>query len=755
MTERTRYERELERTADLLERIQAMADIGGFELDVRSEPPDSIWTEELYRVHDLPRDADLDLETVLECYHPDDRQRVRQRLERALETETSYDFEARLLTRVGETRWVRAMGEPIHEDGRLVKYRGSIQDITAQKERELALSSLHEATRDLLHAETEPDVAELVVDAAADVLDVSGIGLYLLDTATNALEPAAATSGFIGGSDGTDDPSGADDTGEPDVPSIAVGDRDSALWNTFVAGSQTVFDDLEIGGRSVDTDGERRSSGQSVDADDVEGQSGLAVPIDDHGVFVVVTPPSTIDGEMRRLVETLVATATAAFDRLESEASLRERDLELQERNRRLRGQIQINEIIRTIDRSLVEATSRAEIEQTVCDRLAATEEVAFAWIGAPDVSETELVPRAWAGAGPEYLDEISLDATAAGGSEPAVSTVRTERPTVVANVLEDLQTDAWRTAALARGFVSCLSVPLAVDDYSYGVLTVYATESETFGDLERTVFAELGESIANAITAVNTRQALHADTHLELELEFDSSETFLGRLARKTGCRVTYDGLATHSADETRLFFTTTGCDPDAVCAFLENLVSVTDCRLIGGRVSGADGEGESEAEGENEESEYRFEATVSGPTVPSRLLRYGATPRTIRATETRLEAVVDLPTDSDVRELVEALGDRYPSVELTGRRDVERDSQTRREVTTSLVEPLTDRQLEVLRTAYFAGFFDWPRESTGEEVAAMLGVTQPTVNRHLRLGQRRLLEQLFEDESVAVPRA
>jgi predicted DNA binding protein len=52
------------------------------------------------------------------------------------------------------------------------------------------------------------------------------------------------------------------------------------------------------------------------------------------------------------------------------------------------------------------------------------------------------------------------------------------------------------------------------------------------------------------------------------------------------------------------------------------------------------------------------------------------------------------------------------------------------------------------VLRTAYFAGFFHWPRESTGEEVAAMLGVSQPTVNRHLRVAQQRLLAQLFERE-------
>lgn len=59
----------------------------------------------------------------------------------------------------------------------------------------------------------------------------------------------------------------------------------------------------------------------------------------------------------------------------------------------------------------------------------------------------------------------------------------------------------------------------------------------------------------------------------------------------------------------------------------------------------------------------------------------------------------------------------------------------------TTSLAElyggapsvPVGDE--EVLGTAYFAGFFDWPRASTGEDVAELLGVPQPTVNRHLRL--------------------
>ncbi len=121
------------------------------------------------------------------------------------------------------------------------------------------------------------------------------------------------------------------------------------------------------------------------------------------------------------------------------------------------------------------------------------------------------------------------------------------------------------------------------------------------------------------------------------------------------------------------------------------------------------------------------------------------------MHATDDGIEVTVDVPTGTDVREFVETLRDQYATVELQARRHVERSMETGSELSASLFDALTDRQLEVLRTAYFAGFFDWPRESTGEEIAAMLDVTQPTVNRHLRIGQQRVLERLFEDDLPA----
>ncbi len=707
ITERKEHERDLERTTELLKQAERLAGIGGWDLDVGGETRDVTFTDGLRRLYDLSPDVEIDSDLATSFPHPEDRDRVLETVDRALEDGEPYEIEHRMRTAEGDERWVRSIGEPIRADGAedgarpadIVGVRGTIQDITDRKERELALESLHDAARDLLGTDTEAEAAALVVETAAEVLEASGAAVYRLDPAANRLVPAAATEAFDRLCNG--------------APSVPIGDGDSALWSTYVTGTGTVVDDPSSFDRS-------RVFGSAV-------ESGVVVPIGDYGVFAVATDAEPIDAEARRLIETLVATTEAAFDRLESEASLREREAQLERRNERLNRQIETTELIRRIDQVLIGAESREEIERTVPERLLEADSVAFAWIGDRDPSGTRLEPRAWAGDGEAYLDDVSLADDAA---EPAVRTAVDGAPTVVSNVVEGLRDDPWRRRAVDRGFQSVISVPLSHAEYSYGVLTVYADAPDAFGDLERTVLTELGEGIANAITAMKTREALHAERLLELTLGIDDDEDPLSRLAAKTGASVEYAGLGSHSSDETLLFVEVEGVEPDDVRAALADLVSVTGSRLI------------SEADGT-----CRFEATVTGDPLAARLVRHGGSPRSIRADGEGLEVVVDVPTGTDVREFVETLEEGRGAVELRARRHVERSVGTRSELVTSLFDALTDRQLEVLRTAYFAGFFEWPRESTGEEIAEMLAVTQPTVNRHLRLAQGRLLAQLFED--------
>jgi predicted DNA binding protein len=57
-----------------------------------------------------------------------------------------------------------------------------------------------------------------------------------------------------------------------------------------------------------------------------------------------------------------------------------------------------------------------------------------------------------------------------------------------------------------------------------------------------------------------------------------------------------------------------------------------------------------------------------------------------------------------------------------------------------------LTTQQARALETAYYAGFFEWPRDSTGEEVAASLEIAASTFHKHLRLGEHKVMEAVFE---------
>lgn len=55
--------------------------------------------------------------------------------------------------------------------------------------------------------------------------------------------------------------------------------------------------------------------------------------------------------------------------------------------------------------------------------------------------------------------------------------------------------------------------------------------------------------------------------------------------------------------------------------------------------------------------------------------------------------------------------------------------------------LDALTDRQLEVLRTAYDMGFYEVPRQASIDDVADEVGLDGGTVSEHLQRAERNLL--------------
>jgi hypothetical protein len=62
--------------------------------------------------------------------------------------------------------------------------------------------------------------------------------------------------------------------------------------------------------------------------------------------------------------------------------------------------------------------------------------------------------------------------------------------------------------------------------------------------------------------------------------------------------------------------------------------------------------------------------------------------------------------------------------------------------------LERLTDRQREVVETAYRMGYFEYPRETNASGVAAELGIEPSTLAEHLAAAQSKLLGAVLDGQ-------
>lgn len=143
ITERLTQKQELERLLDLFEKAQDIAQVGAWEYDLQQDR--GYWTDEVAQIHGLSSTIDPNPELSIQYYHPDDQPTIAAAFERAVEHGESYDLELRLIDEDGDLRWVRTRGEPQYEDGRRVRIRGTIQDISDRKIRELELERMTHA----------------------------------------------------------------------------------------------------------------------------------------------------------------------------------------------------------------------------------------------------------------------------------------------------------------------------------------------------------------------------------------------------------------------------------------------------------------------------------------------------------------------------------------------------------------------------------------------------------------------------------
>jgi len=455
---------------------------------------------------------------------------------------------------------------------------------------------------------------------------------------------------------------------------------------------------------------------QAIRTGGVQSIEYQADTTDGHRQFEARVVPIDERIQGRRAVVWLARDIT---ERAERERRLRSRQDQLETLNR-------INAVVRQIIETLVEAPARDTIEREVCEQLVDSELYCGSWI-VERTGDGQLSYRTGAGDAEAVLERVR---NCTGEYEnPVVQAARTGELRTTNSIIENESLpDELRAAAREDDVRSGIVVPITHEDATYGVLTVLASRDDAFSERERGGFRLLGETIGFTIMAVKNRQLLFADSVVELEFQIDGGDTFCFDLSETYDCTGSLEWAGTTSGGRIFQYVTVDGLDGETVLEEATTHESVEECRLI------HDGE---------ERCTIELRLTRSGVRT---LANHGATIRDVTVEDGVGTCLIEVSQDANIREIAEALTVAYENVELVARREVDREVRTAAERRTRILDELTDRQLTTLRLAYYGGFFDWPRESTGEDIAEAMNIAPPTMHQHLRKGLKSILGEFFE---------
>jgi predicted DNA binding protein len=300
----------------------------------------------------------------------------------------------------------------------------------------------------------------------------------------------------------------------------------------------------------------------------------------------------------------------------------------------------------------------------------------------------------------------------------------------VVGDVLSDPDWTASRRDSLNHGFRSIAVVPIVEGSQTARVLTIHGIDPEQFDARERAVLAELGRTIGYALENVTTTESIQPPSWTELEIVSRDGELFSNQLAAKLGTGFELVGLIPTDTDRLRLFVRFDAPAAESIDEAIESPAFVAESQPLS-----------------TDQDTWLYQVVIETPRLIGLLRDRDVGVRSLRVSDGETSLVVRTAGETDVRALIEAVQRSYPDSELGAKRETAAPVSTRETFRDQLVDTLTEKQLDALRTAVYGGYYEWPRTSTSEQLAATRDIAGSTFQYHLRAAERKLATAVLDE--------
>lgn len=159
---------------------------------------------------------------------------------------------------------------------------------------------------------------------------------------------------------------------------------------------------------------------------------------------------------------------------------------------------------------AMAQARDEEDYLQKVCRIVVEDTGFAMVWIGYAEEDEAKTIrPVASAGFNDNYLETIRLSwADNEYGHGPTGVAIRTGEMGICNNMLTDPAFEPWREKAIKRGYASSIVFPLKSGEATFGAITIYSKETESFLDDEIKMLSKLASDLAHGITTLRLREA-------------------------------------------------------------------------------------------------------------------------------------------------------------------------------------------------------------------------------------------------------